>query len=303
MSPFNKILVVGAGGSIGSVMLEALLKEPAFTVTVLQRASSHAVISPSVRTITVPDSYPAEALVDAFRGQDAVVNCITSLNVREQFRFVDAAVAAGVRRYVPSEYGLDNLKPKARALNAVFDGKGAVQAYLRSREGEIEWTSFSCGMWLRWSAAHDFLGMRLREKKFVLWDEGNGYFSCTTEENTALALVSALTRSPEETRNKNIFLSDFAVTQRQLLAEIERQLGEKMVVEKVDSYKLVKEKQAAVRAGDRNATYALIETGFVTGRYGGHLEKEGEIWNERLGLPRRSVEEVVQAALKGINLL
>lgn len=48
------------------------------------------------------------------------MNCITSTEVNEQFKFVDAAVEAGVKRYVPSEYGLNNLRPEARALNAVF---------------------------------------------------------------------------------------------------------------------------------------------------------------------------------------
>ncbi|OCL08967.1 hypothetical protein AOQ84DRAFT_376256 [Glonium stellatum] len=35
------------------------------------------------------------------------------LNVVEQYRFIDAAIAAGIKCYVPSEYGLNNLNPKA----------------------------------------------------------------------------------------------------------------------------------------------------------------------------------------------
>lgn len=298
MAAFKNILLVGAGGSIGSVILEALLQEPSFSVSVLQRASSKGKISQSVNLITVPDSYPEQELEAAFKGQDAVINCITSLDVSEQYRFIDAAIKTGVRRYVPSEYGLDNLQPEAQALNMVFHDKGEVQAYLRSKTDAIEWMSVSCGMWLRWSMEHDFLGMHVREKRFVLWDEGEGLFSCTTEENTALAVVNALAKYPEETKNRNLFLSDFAITQRQLLAEIERQTGEKFSVEKLDSYKLVEEKQAAFKAGDRYATYSLIETGFVTGRYGGHLEKSGKILNDELGLPKRNLEEVVANALK-----
>ena len=51
----------------------------------------------------VSDDYPYDKLVEAFRGQDAVVNCITGTEVEEQFKFIDAAVEAGVKRYVPSE--------------------------------------------------------------------------------------------------------------------------------------------------------------------------------------------------------
>jgi nucleoside-diphosphate-sugar epimerase len=301
-SPFKNILIVGATGSIGSIMLDALVKEPSFTVSALQRSSSKGKLPLNVRAITIDDSYPTEALISAFTGQDAIINCMTSLAVADQLRFVDAAVAAKVKRYVASEYGLNNNKPEARALNSVFREKGEVQDYLRSKESTgLEWMAIACGMWIKWSALHDFLGMHIKEKKFVKWDDGEGWFSSTTEANTALAMVNALTKKWEETKNRVVWLSDFAITQNMLLGAIERVSGEKFTVEKVDSEKLIKEKQAAVAAGDHYAIYALIETGFVTGRFGGHLEKEGEIMNDLLGLPRQDFEEVVRVALKAVE--
>ncbi|KAF4345184.1 2`-hydroxyisoflavone reductase [Fusarium beomiforme] len=298
-SPFKNILLVGATGSIGSIILDALMKEPSFTVSALQRSSSKGKLPSNVNVITIDDSYPTEALVSAFTGQDAIINCMTSLAVADQLRFVDAAVAAKVRRYVPSEYGLNNNKPEARALNSVFREKGEVQDHLRSKESTgLEWMTIACGMWIKWSALHDFLGMHIKEKKFVIWDDGEGWFSCTTEANTALAMVNALTKKWEETKNRIVWISDFAITQNQLLETIERVSGQKFTVEKIDSEKFIKEKQAAVAAGDAYAIYALIETGFVTGRFGGHLEKEGEIMNDLLGLPKQEVEDVVRAALK-----
>jgi hypothetical protein len=58
-----------------------------------------------------------------------------------------------------------------------------------------------------------------------------------------------------------------------------------------------------VAAGDSNAIYALIETGFVTGRFGGHLEKEGTIMNEILGLPKKNLDDVVGEALKAVEAI
>ncbi|KAG5655586.1 hypothetical protein KAF25_003923 [Fusarium avenaceum] len=301
-SPFKRILVVGATGSIGSIMLQALVKESSFTVSALQRASSKGKLPPKVRVITIEDSYPSDALVAAFSGQDAIINCMTSLAVSDQFRFVDAAVEAKVKRYVASEYGLNNNKPEARALNSVFREKGEVQDYLRSKEATgLEWMAIACGMWIKWSALHHFLGMHIKEKKFVLWDDGNGWFSTTTEDNTALAMVNALSKKWKDTKNKVIWLSDFPITQNILLEAIERVGGLKLAVEKVDSYQLIEKKQAEVAAGDSNAIYTLIETGFVTGRFGGHLEKEGTIMNEILGLPRKTLDDVVGEALKAVE--
>jgi hypothetical protein len=299
-TPFKNILLIGAGGSIGSIVFEALLKEPTLTVTVLRRQSSNADLPSVIPAITVPDTYPTEALVKAFKGQDVVINCMTSLSVGEQYRLIDAAITAGVRRYVPSEYGLNNMRSDAQALNQVFKDKGLVQTYLRSKEEVIEWMSVSCGMWIKWSMQRDFLGMHIKDKRFVFWDDGDGYFSCTTEENTALGLINALIKTPDETKNRNVFLSDFAVTQKELLAEIEKQTGSPFSVGRIDTKTYIQEQQKAYAEGNKTAVYALIETGFVTGRFGGHLEKEGEILNEKLGLPKHSLSEVVSKALASL---
>ncbi|KAK1996280.1 NmrA-like family protein [Colletotrichum falcatum] len=304
MSGFKNVLLIGATGSIGSFVLAGLETQSNFTVTLLQRSSSKAKLPSHLKTITIADTYPTEELVQAFANQDVVVNCMTSLSVADQFRMIDAAVVAGVRRYVPSEYGLNNMRPDAQALNSVFHDKGKVQEYLRSKadEGVLEWMSISCGMWMKWSMAHDFLGIHVKDRRFVFWDDGEGLMSFTTEENTAAGLVRAL-QTPEETKNTNVLLSDFAISQKQLLGAVERVQGVKYTTETVDSRKLIEEKQSAVRGGDAFATFALIETGFVTGRYGGHLEKEGVIMNEKLGLQKKSLDEVVTAALKSVGAI
>lgn len=298
-APFRKILLIGATGSIGQHILQALLTDPSLTITVLTRASSTTTLpsNNNIRTVAVPDTYPTASLIPAFTGQDVVISCLTTLSTPHQLRLIDAAVAAGVRRYVPSEYGLNNARADAQALCAVFAAKGAVQRYLREREDRIEWMSVSCGMWLRWSMAHDFLGMRVRERRFALWDGGRGRFSVTTEGETAKAVLRGLTERAEETRNRNVLVEEFVTTQAELLAEIERQTGEKFEVEEVDGEERIRELQKAYEAGDEGAVYGLIEAGFITGRYGGDLSKEGEIFTEKLGLKRHTLEEVVADAL------
>ncbi|KAI1078575.1 NmrA-like family protein [Whalleya microplaca] len=278
MAAFRNALIIGASGTIGSVILKAFEEDGSFNLTVLQHSSSKSQLPAHLKVITIADSYPTADFVAAFKGQDV-------------FRLVDAPVAAGVRRYIPSEYGLNNARADAQALNPIFREKGKLQEYLRAwaADGEIEWMSISCGMWLRWGMAHDFLGMHVKERRFVFWDDGEGYFSCTTEENTAAGIVRAL-RSPEETKNRNVFLGDFA--------------GVKYKTEKIDSGAFIKQKHEAIRQGDRTAKFSLIETGFVMGKFGGHLEKEpGEIMNEKLGLPAKKLDEVVANALKSVGAL
>ena len=54
----------------------------------------------------------------------------------EQYKLIDAAVEAGVRRFIPSDWGMDNGDPKNQQLCPVFRGKGEVEQYLRSKESE-----------------------------------------------------------------------------------------------------------------------------------------------------------------------
>ncbi|OIW34238.1 NAD(P)-binding protein [Coniochaeta ligniaria NRRL 30616] len=302
-SPFKSILLIGAGGSIGSVVLSALLAEPSLSVTVLQRASSKSRFPPSLKIITVSDTYPTSELIPAFKGQDAIINCMATFSVTDQYRIIDAAVAAGVRRYSPSEYGLNNARADAQALSTVFAEKGAVQAYLRRKgeEGEIEWMSITCGMWVAWSVPHSFMGLDVAGRKMEILDDGEGRVSCTTEENTALAVVRALTVATAETKNRNVFLQDFSASQNELLAEVERQTGEKFEVSQVDSRKLAEAKTAEFKSGNRFAQYSLINIGFMTGRYGGFLEKEGDSLNERLGLKKATLAEEVAAGLARLS--
>ncbi|KAK4149642.1 hypothetical protein C8A00DRAFT_46769 [Chaetomidium leptoderma] len=264
-SPFKKVLLLDASGSIRRHVLQALLTEPTLTVTILKRASSSKTTTlPERKTSPAspsPTPTPAPRSSQAFRGQDVVViNCLTTngaLRVRPVSACVDAAVArpAGVRPlrvHVPSERFLQK-----------WEGGGGV-----------EWTSVSCGMWIRWSMRNEVLGMHVKEKRFEVWDGGEG---------------RGLVGVPEGTRNRN--------TQKKLLAEIERQMGETLAVDAVDSEKRIAELQEACAKGDVSATYGLIEAGFVTGRYGGDLGKEGEIFTEKLALKRHSLQEVVADAL------
>jgi hypothetical protein len=283
-------------------LLKGLLNEPTFNVTVLQRASSRSNIPSSVPVISVADDYPQEELVKAFKGQDVVVNAVTSTSIAVQYRFIDAAIEAGVKRYVPSEYGLNNLNPAAQALPPVFRDKGEVQKYLRSNESTgLTWTAIACGMWITWSMEHNFLGLRVPERKVIFYDDGKGLFSCTTLENTALALTQVLLK-PEETENKLLCISDFATSQAELLKTMERLSGEKWTSEAMASENAIRGAKERYEKGDLSAVYTLIEIGFTTGRYGGHLEEDGALQNEFLGLPKRALDDVVREGLELMKL-
>jgi len=305
--PFKNVLIIGASGSIGSVITKALLAEHSLTVTALQRTSSKAILPGGLRLIMIDDDYPDADLIAAFRGQDVILNTLNmglASAAAQQERFVDAALAAGVRRFVPSEYGLNNANPAAQAVSAVFARKGAAQARLRglAAAGRLEWTAFATGLWLRWNMDKGFAGMRARDGRFSLWDGGRAAFSASTEENTARAVARALTTHAAATRNRTVFLQDFRTSQAEVLAELERVLGRRLALDHVDGERTVRELKELEAAGDETASLRLIEPGFVLG-VGAWFEKEGPIMNDVLGLPKTSLEEVVKEAVETLKLV
>ncbi len=308
MAPFTNIMIIGVTGSIGSIIVKALVAEPSLKVTALVRASSKSTLPAGIHdTVTIPDEYPVKDLVAAFRGQDVVINTVATAAVvnTKNDRFIDAAIAAGVKRYVPSEFGLNNANPAAQAQTPVFKAKGEVQAYLRAKadQGLIEWTNFSPGLWVRWSLERQLMGFHIAEGKITLWDDGETFFSATTEENTALAVLRALTTHVDETRNKNVFLQDIKTSQKELLATVEKLTGRKFEVERLDGESTVRELKKLTAEGDPIAPLKLIELSFAMGIGAWFEAEDGEILNETLGLPKTNVDEITRNALEAIKVL
>lgn len=151
---YKNITIAGANGSVGAPILKALLAEPSFNVTILSRATSSTTFPAGVPVRKVSDAYTVEELKEAFKDQDAVVVALNTTSVTKDdlaFRIIDGAVAAGVKRLIPSEFGNNNLDPRARSLVPVYDLKGNMLEYLIKRAKEpdnvLTWTSIACGSW------------------------------------------------------------------------------------------------------------------------------------------------------------
>ena len=100
----------------------------------------------------IRSSYDHTSLVKAFKGQDAVVCTIATSGLAEQQRIVDAAVEAGVKRFVPSDFtGADTQPESCLQFAPVLALKRNVAQYLQSKEGSgMSWTSFCNGLWFDW---------------------------------------------------------------------------------------------------------------------------------------------------------
>jgi NmrA-like family len=97
----------------------------------------------------VKTAYSQAELAKVFNGQDAVISTVGATGFEEQRVFIDAAVEAGVKRFIPSELSTNTLSDAVRQLVPVFEPKKAILGYLKDRESSgLTWTGLSGGLML-----------------------------------------------------------------------------------------------------------------------------------------------------------
>lgn len=145
-----KVIVVGAGGNLGHHIVSALDDDHRFTVTILARASSKSKFPSHITVHRVDDYYPELEVVEAFKGQDVVISTVTTGAIQRQKTLIDAALKAGVGRFIPSEFGHDTRNGNAsKMLPQMYQQKREVVEYLRAKQNDgLEWTAFVTGPFL-----------------------------------------------------------------------------------------------------------------------------------------------------------
>ncbi|CAO3663453.1 unnamed protein product [Umbelopsis ramanniana] len=131
MTSFKSIAVFGATGDLGPYLVDALLESKAFTtIKVLTRLETfeekpQTFDDLKARGVQVEalDLKNENAVVEALQGIDAVVSSIGGKVLANQLLWVKAAAKAGVRRFIPSEFGINSQK----ATGPVFETKRAVK--------------------------------------------------------------------------------------------------------------------------------------------------------------------------------
>ncbi|KAJ8105205.1 hypothetical protein ONZ43_g7518 [Nemania bipapillata] len=214
MSSITKVAIVGGTGNLGPAVLQQVVAA-GFDVTVLTRNNGPHSFPPSVK-VAVVDYESLESVTNALRGQDAVVSTIASAALSRQLLLVEAAKKAGVKRFLPSEFGSDTMHPRTAKLPS-FGDKVAVQNALKkaAETSGMTYTIVINGPFFDWGMCIGFVA-DIKGRSLPLWDGGNRVFSTTTLSSIGRAVVGVLNH-PEETKNRAVYVQDIALSSKQLL--------------------------------------------------------------------------------------
>ncbi len=137
-------------------MVKALLAA-GFHVTAISRESSTSTFPAGVE-VRKADLSSTESLTKAFAGQDAVVSTVATLAaLGEQQPITDAALAAGVKRLIPSEFGHNTQTLSDPTLAKMLGGKTVALEYIIKKAEEnpgFTWTGLSTSMFFDWVSDH-----------------------------------------------------------------------------------------------------------------------------------------------------
>ena len=279
-------------------MLSALVKSGKFKVTIVKRPSSPASFPDSI-TVRTADLSSVDSVTAAFEGQDAVVSTIGTAGLSGQGVLVEAAVAANVKRFLPSDFGSDIANPKTGVL-PVFKFKTATHKALReaaTAKPDFTYTLVCNGAFLDWGLQKNLL-LNWKESKPKLFDGGKNVFSATTLDSVGQAIVGVLSH-PEETKNRFVYVKDIDISQNQLL-EIARKVDPGKTWEEplyVDTAELEKSAYENLAKGEVTPSVMmafLSRAMFGPPEYGGRFTKSD---NELLGVKVKT-EADVEALLK-----
>jgi len=312
----KNIAIVGASGNIGHYITSALIAKSHFNITALTRTDSTATFPPNI-TVWRVDYADQASLVAALQNQDALIITLSVFATSAQESLIRAAAVAGVPWILPNEFGMYN----SEAAQNETIGPGKTQAReLIEALGASSWIGVTCGFWYEFSLSGgtEFFGIDVLKKEAVLFVDGDGNTELRQNTSTwaqvgrAVANLLSLPLSAtgegqggptlQQYHNRMLFISSFAITQREMLASVMRVTGtreEEWKISHVDARERLeaarKEKEEGSLKAFRRHLYMRY---FVDDE--GLFEKTHGLSNAELGLPL--VEDLDEATKQAVEL-
>ncbi|RKP04426.1 hypothetical protein THASP1DRAFT_7935, partial [Thamnocephalis sphaerospora] len=223
------VTVAGGSGELGRKFVRAFLADGDYRVSVLSRADSQSEALDSLRqqgvSVISVDYNQRDELVQALQGADILVctlDYVTGMSL--QPTLVQAAKAAGVRRFVPSDFA-----DESPELDALYSADtGAIVRIIE--EHQLEYTRYFCGMFYCYLATPD-VGIDVKNRKATVVGKGDAPLSLVNRDDIA-RFVAASLKDPRS-KNARFGIQSCSTTFRELVATIEKHSGVKLEVSHV----------------------------------------------------------------------
>ena len=306
-----------AGGNLGKYLVEALVKTGKHQVTALTRAdsTSKAPDGVEVKKVNYDDQ---NSLVEALQGQDILIVTMGVMAPEDQqTKLIDAAAKANVKWVMPNEWGINVHNDGSSTLGKDTFLVEKLESYRKHIEelGVSSWIGVTCGFWYEYSlaAGSNMYGFDFKNKNLVFIDDGNTKINTSTWPQCGRAIASLLSfkilpndendKSPSlaQFRNKDVYISSFTVSQKDMFESVLRVTGDK-----ADDWKISHEEHVAryrsgvemLQSGNRSGFGRLLYTRVFYPDGSGNYEASVGLHNDLLGLPKEDLDEYTRIAIE-----
>jgi len=220
MSEKQKIAVIGATGQIGFGLSMALLKLGHSLVAITRQKNDNnqeelsLLSSGGAKIIECGDYSNKEKLIPAFSGCDTVVVAMraNAAIIREVEPIIlEAAVEAGVKRFVPDEFGCHTL--------CVEYGEGV----LFDAKKDLHQKIFESG--LNWTFVYNGVIFDYMLPNFRMWEKittfGDIDVTLTTHDLHDIVTVAAMAITDDRTKNKAVQICANQLSQKEMINMLE----------------------------------------------------------------------------------
>ncbi|KAK7413258.1 hypothetical protein QQX98_007846 [Neonectria punicea] len=306
--PSKRILVLGATGVIGKVLLSALINakdnfERIGIFTSAQTLANKSELVESFRSrgvdVITGDLYNDDDILGAYKGFDTVVSAVGRSAIDKQVDLIALAEQCPtIIRFIPSEYGTDIAYNASSATEIPHQKKLKVRAFMESDAvHDLAYTYLVTGpfadLYVGAMTSEPQVGsFNIATREATLLGDGTGRVGLTTMADVGRLLVAVL-KHPEVCDGKAIRVNSLVTTPREILSEFERQTDSKWTVKYTPLEELRRLESTAWASNNPLATIYTLRR-IWTG--GGTLYDKTD--NEAIGMmDMDTLEMVVQEAV------
>ncbi|KAF4551244.1 Hypothetical protein D9617_14g077010 [Elsinoe fawcettii] len=250
------VAVQGATGNLGPFVVNALV-DAGFKVVALSRNSSHPSQLNKAATVKQVNPEDASSVTSALQGSDAFISVVGNSGFAQQSTLIDAAIAAGVKFFIPSEFGSNTQNAKTAAL-PVFGAKIQTQKYLEEKKDKIGYAFINNGAFFDWGLKNNFV-INTSGGTTKLFDGGDTKFSATNLPDIGKAVAGVL-QNPDKYKGKFVQINSAVVTQNQLLAAAKK-AGLNTPTEPASTAEVYKSSLETLQSGKGDIGAAMV--GFI----------------------------------------
>src|SRR5690242_4375403 len=195
--------------------------------------------------------FSTASLKTAFAGQDLVISTTAGGDSTQQIGIIDAAIAAGVRRFMPHEFGHDTLNRKIsdRILNIA--GRAKVVEHLRMAcmaSSGFEWVGVATGYTLDTGLIGGNLGFDMQWHSATIHGIGTETFAASSLQRVGQVVGRVVDRW-DEVKNRYIDAAGALTSAYEVLRSAEKATQREFTVGNYDVEDCIREAQARIERG------------------------------------------------------